>query len=69
MKILQDVGAFVLGLGVAFLISLVLALPVMWLWNWLCPELFGLPEIKFLQSWGLMVLFSILFGSSMPSQN
>ncbi len=36
----------------------------MLLWNWLCPELFGLKEIDFYQAWGLTFLCSILFKSS-----
>lgn len=36
---------------------------VMALWNWLMPELFGLPKIGFLQAWGLFLLSKILFGS------
>ncbi len=36
---------------------------VMSLWNWLMPELFGLPRIGFWQAWGLFVLSKIVFGS------
>ncbi len=32
------------------------------LWNWLMPEIFGLPEIDFWQAAGLLVLCKILFG-------
>lgn len=35
---------------------------VMLLWNWLMPELFGLPLISFWQSVGLLLLCKILFG-------
>lgn len=35
---------------------------VMVLWNWLMPELFGLPSISFLQAAGLLLLCKILFG-------
>ena len=38
-------------------------LVVMWLWNWLLPELFGWKTIGFLQAVGLLVLSKILFGS------
>ncbi len=34
---------------------------VMWLWNWLMPAIFRLPAISFWQSWGLLLLSSILF--------
>ena len=48
---------------VVFLWSIILALigfPVMWLWNWLCPDIFGLPEISFWKTIGLIALLSIL---------
>lgn len=35
---------------------------VMLLWNWLMPELFGLPALSFLQAAGLFLLCKILFG-------
>lgn len=35
---------------------------VMWLWNWLMPYIFGLPELTFCQAVGLLVLCKILFG-------
>lgn len=58
------VGAIVVGLGVLLICAVMGALPVMWLWNWLCPELFGLPEVGFCQAWGLLFLSSILFKST-----
>lgn len=39
------------------------ALPVMWLWNWLMPELFGLSTLTFWQALGLSALTSLLFKS------
>lgn len=50
-------------LAVIFVITLIIALPVMWLWDWLMPVLFGLPEITWLQAWGLALLCSMLFKS------
>lgn len=34
---------------------------VMWLWNWLIPELFNGPMISYWQTVGLLVLSKILF--------
>ena len=34
----------------------------MHLWNWLMPEIFGLPEICWMQAMGLIVLSKIFFG-------
>lgn len=36
---------------------------VMLLWNWLMPELFGLPKIPFWKALGLFALCRLLFGS------
>lgn len=51
-------------LGVIFvaLCALVLGLPLMALWNWLMPTLFGLTKITFWQAIGLNILAGILFG-------
>lgn len=35
---------------------------VLQLWNWLVPDLFGLPALRFWQAVGLMLLSWILFG-------
>ena len=34
---------------------------VMLLWNWLMPEIFGLPLINYWKAWGLLALSFILF--------
>lgn len=43
--------------------SAVMSLPVMLLWDWLMPTLFGLKEITWFQAWGLMFLCGLLFKS------
>lgn len=57
----------IVGVGVALLGALLLAIfgaiPLWLLWNWLCPELFGLPCINLWQSFGLLILFGLLFKS------
>ena len=55
--------AIILGVGISLLISL----PVMWLWNGLMPEIFGLTTIGFKQALGLSVFSSVLFKSSNSS--
>ena len=35
--------------------------PLMLLWNWTIPTIFGLPEIGFWQACGLQLLATILF--------
>jgi len=58
--ILIALGAIV----VIFLLGLLMAWPVMLLWDWIMPILFGLGIITFWQSWGLLVLTGLLFRSS-----
>ena len=67
-KIFGMIVVVATGLGVLFLFSLVLSLPVMWLWDWIMPELFGLKEITWLQAWGLNFLCGILFRDSVISK-
>lgn len=61
----------VIGLiGVAILLSLVLSLPVMWLWNsCLVPAVTVANEIGWLQAWGLSLLTSLLFKTSVSSKD
>ena len=47
--------------------ALIVALPTMWLWNWLMPDLFGLRTIDFWQALGINILSGILFKSSSSS--
>ena len=60
-NILNEV-AKLLALIVTFV--LILGYPMMWLWNWLMPEIFGLSEITFWQAIGLNILCTILFRPS-----
>ncbi|MEZ5072406.1 MAG: hypothetical protein R2751_15940 [Bacteroidales bacterium] len=39
---------------------------VMWLWNWLVPDLFQGPEVNYWQTLGLLVLSKILFSGMHP---
>lgn len=59
------IGGIILFVGLAFLFGFV----VMWLWNWLMPDIFGLPEITYWQAWGLLVLSHILFKSGSGSSS
>lgn len=44
--------------------SALFALPVMWLWNFVIPEVFKLPMLNFYQAWALLLLTSLLVKSS-----
>jgi len=62
----KSVARFVM-VGVAavvatVVIGFVFGFAVMWLWNWLMPDLFGLRPIGFWQAFGLLVLARLLFG-------
>lgn len=49
--------------AVLFLMAALMSLPVMLLWDWLMPTIFGLKEITWFQAWGLLWLTGILFRS------
>lgn len=49
-------------------ISLLEALPLMWLWNWLMPYLFGLPVINFWKALGISLLTSLMFSHNTGSR-
>jgi hypothetical protein len=51
-------------LGTVVMIAVIMALPTMWLWNWLIPTIFNLIEITFWQALGLNILCGILFKPS-----
>lgn len=49
--------------------SILAAFPVMLLWNWLMPAIFGLKAISFWQALGLSILCGLLFKSSSSSSS
>ena len=52
----------VVGIIIVIVVSLLFAFPTMLLWNQLMPEIFGLQEIGFWQSLGLVLLARFIFG-------
>jgi hypothetical protein len=60
----ETIGAFVGIIAIICTVLLILGYPLMWLWNWLMPTMFGLPEITFWQAVGLNLLSTILFKST-----
>jgi hypothetical protein len=48
------------AIGGIVLIAL-FGLIIMLLWNWLMPEIFGLPTLDYWKAWGLLILCWILF--------
>ena len=61
------IGGVILAAGLAFLFGLI----VMWLWNWIMPDVFGLKELTYWQAWGIVLLAHILFkaGGHKDSRN
>ena len=62
---MNDLIAMLVALVVVFflvgVISVFLALPVMWCWNYVMPDLFGWVRITWGQAWCLMALCGFLF--------
>jgi len=57
---IQIISNLLVVILVLTLAILAFGLPIMVLWNWLMPTIFGLPEITFWQSCGLQILLSLL---------
>jgi hypothetical protein len=64
---MQILGTIVAAIALLVGLSLIMALPTMWLWDWLMPELFGLKTITLFQAWGLNFLCGMLFKSHTSS--
>ena len=65
--ILEWILLFFIGIG----FSIILTFPVMWLWNYLMPMIFGLPKLTFWQTFGLQILVGcfIPYHGSSSSKN
>ena len=63
---LASLMAIILRIATGFLLGLVMAFPLMWIWNWLVSEkltilLFNSNEIGVMQSFFILFLTSLLF--------
>ena len=58
---LRLVATWIAGFALWLVVGLLTAAPLMWLWNWLIPKLFGLPEVGFFEAFGLLFLTKLLF--------
>jgi hypothetical protein len=65
---MTKLAAFFAVLAFAFILSLVLSIPTMLLWDWLMPEIFGLKEVTLFQAWGLNFLSAILFKTTITKE-
>lgn len=59
----------IIAISIILLISFVVSLPVMLLWDWLMPAIFGLKKITWLQAWGLSILCGFLFKTNITQKN
>ncbi len=57
VNLISVILLFILALASA---SLIASVPTWFLWNWLVPELFGLPEISWLNAFGLVLMINIV---------
>lgn len=62
------ITAFLFGLISAVLLGAVTGLVIMFVWNAVIPEVFGLPAIGFIQAWLLTILCSLLFKTSVTTK-
>lgn len=60
-KLISWLGAIFSILLVVVIVYLVVAFPIMLLWNWLMPVIFGLTTINIWQALGLGLLSGMLF--------
>jgi hypothetical protein len=56
--------AFLTGVSIVIIFSFIVAVPVFLLWNTTMPQIFGLPEIGWIDAALLYMLFGILFSST-----
>ena len=49
-----------MALGAFLVVGMILSIPLCLLWNWLVPNIFGLPTINILEAFGLSALVTFL---------
>jgi len=70
MKNIEKLGLVLAMIMLAVLVSLLLAWPIVWLWNFaVAPTFDGVHEITFWQAYCLSLLVSILFRREMKIDN
>ena len=62
-KICTAIGLVFLSLMIAGVCSLLLAFPIMWLWNAVMPALFGLPTTTYWLAYGFTFLVRLILPS------
>lgn len=57
----KTLGLIIIGIFIILIVSVISGFPIMWLWNWLMPSIFGLTKINIWQAIGLGMLCNFLF--------
>lgn len=57
------IGGLLLVVIALFGVALILAFPVMWLWNSIIVDIFQLPEIGYWKAFGIYLLCGLLFNN------
>lgn len=57
----QAIFTFIGLLVVTVIIGMLMVWPLVWLWNFVMPDIFGLPEITYWQMFALYFLIECLF--------
>jgi hypothetical protein len=63
-KLVSKVLIIISALAMYTFVSVVLSIPVLLLWNWLMPTIFGITKITLGQAWGIYLLCGLLFGQN-----
>lgn len=63
------IGIFTGALLIGIVMSVILAFPVKVLWNYVMPDVFGLPTITYQQALGLCILLRLLIPTASASGN
>ena len=61
MNFFTNLVTFIVALVFVAIFALILAFPVMWLWNWIMPAVFGLIKMTFWHALGINLLCGFLF--------
>lgn len=66
---MEAIAKIFLVVFLGLVIAVFTGFPIMWLWNWLMPVIFGLKTITFWQAVGLAVLCNMLFNTKAQSES
>ncbi|KAA1246007.1 hypothetical protein [Aquimarina sp. RZ0] len=55
-------GMIIFGIIAITGLAILFGFVIMWLWNWLMPEIFGLTTLTYWQSVGIFILLKLLLG-------